>query len=57
MEDLGSCHPERSEEAEFLISKQSEMLRFAQHDMMGTLSSACWAGNQPAFGNRDSHVC
>ena len=29
---LGACHSERSEESELLIVKQSEMLRFAQHD-------------------------
>src|SRR5437762_8955527 len=47
---LGACHSERSEESKLLIAKQSEMLRFAQHDSLGTFSAASYTslkGNMP----------
>ena len=40
LKNTGSCHSERSEESKLLIAKQSEMLRFAQHDNFGTFSAA-----------------
>ena len=38
MKNLGTCHSDPAdagEKSKFLIPKQCEMLRFAQHDIMG----------------------
>jgi len=36
---MRACHSERSEESRLVISEQSEMLRFAQHDSCGGFSA------------------